>query len=181
MTLYEFEEICFCIRLQFWFIMLLCNCIDLFVCHIIPYSHRGRVSRRLVVSGAISQIYAVKSMTENLVNVPFLFPPGNSSVSTETQSHHSRTLLQNLQHETLETEYLTLAATHFMNTYKTSYVCTVKLDEESLLPPSSFHYAHVYFAFEKIPSPLCDYSHQVVRLRVIYISNRFFNWGQVEA
>lgn len=152
--------------------MLLCNCIDLFVCHIIP---SYRVSRRLVVSGAISQIYAVKSMTENLVNVPFLFPPGNSSVSTETQSHHSRTLLQNLQHETLETEYLTLAATHFMNIYKTSCVCTVKLDEESLLPPSSFHYAHVYFAFEKIPSPLCDYSHQVVRLRVIYISNRFFN------
>lgn len=30
------------------------------------------------------------------------------------------------------------------------------------------------------PSRLCDYSHQVVKLRVIYISNRFINWGQVE-
>lgn len=31
------------------------------------------------------------------------------------------------------------------------------------------------------PFPLYDYSHQVVGLKVIYISNRFFNWGQVEA
>lgn len=40
---------------------------------------------------------------------------------------------------------------------------------------------HVYFALEKIPPLLCDYSHRAVRLTVIYIANRILNWGQVEA
>lgn len=47
--------------------------------------------------------------------------------------------------------------------------------------PLSWCGFHVYFALEKIPPLLCDYSHRAVRLTVIYIANRILNWGQVEA
>lgn len=47
--------------------------------------------------------------------------------------------------------------------------------------PFSWCGFHVYFALEKIPPLLCDYSHRAVRLTVIYIANRILNWGQVEA
>lgn len=61
-----------------------------------------------------------------------------------------------------------------------------KTEEESLPPPPTaalFPWCgfHVYFALEKIPPLLCDYSHRAVRLTVIYIANRILNWGQVEA
>lgn len=59
--------------------------------------------------------------------------------------------------KTDSTRHLTLAATeatHFINICKTSYVCTVKLDEESLLPPSSFHYASLMFTLRSRKSPL---------------------------
>lgn len=41
--------------------------------------------------------------------------------------------------------------------------------------PFSLRELVVYSASQKIPSPLCDYSHQVVGLAVIYISDRLFN------
>lgn len=51
----------------------------------------------------------------------------------------------------------------------------------ALLFFSSLMWFHVYFALQKIPPPLCHYSHRAVRLTVIYIANRILNWGQVEA
>lgn len=62
-------------------------------------------------------------------------------------------------------------------------VCTIKSDQESyfLLGSVSIIWNPCWLWQRENPPPLCEYSHQVVRLRAIYISNRFLNWGQVEA
>lgn len=52
------------------------------------------------------------------------------------------------------------------------------MEEEFLLLPNSFLSGcgfHVYFALEKIPLLLRNYSHWAVRLTVIYIANRILN------